>query len=400
MKKGNVLFLIFFYLVCLTKASDYPLSSSSTISLLTCAKGERFFESYGHSAIRVKDTVNNADVVFNYGAFNSSENQFYLDFLMGKPTFYLVIVPTADFLKEYESENRAVTASYLNLSIAQRQRIFDYLLWNADQQNYAYQYDFVYNNCATKINDILIDQLSEDGIFSLPKIPVDEKYTLKEMLIQDIANHPLGSLGFYTILGVKLDKYPTTREWIFLPKNLKTALEKATLNGLPLVTKKNVIVRAFENKNNSGDYSIKLILIITSILPLATFLFRCKILNLFMSQAILFLLGSLGLFLTCMCVFTNNDSTYWNWNLLWANPLFFVLLIVAKLKNLSVYKLGVGLLGVLLFFIIVFYYLFTHHLSINYLLFLLTLGVYFSAFIFYDALPKSVKTSQKTKKKA
>lgn len=247
MRKTVIVFLILNCCLCLAKASDYPLSSSATLSLLTCGKGERVFESYGHSAIRLLDTVNHADVVFNYGAFNTSEHQFYIDFLMGKPMFYLVIVPTNEFLKEYKNEKRTVTESELNLTLAQRQRIFDFLLWNADSQNYAYEYDFVYNNCATKIRDVLKEQLSMDSNFEIPTSTEFKNMTLKQMLIQDMQLHPFVTFGFYTILGTKLDKYPTPEEWVFLPKNLETALDSTYMNELPLISKKKLILASAES---------------------------------------------------------------------------------------------------------------------------------------------------------
>jgi len=89
--------------------------ANTKMSLLTCGKGSELYSAFGHSGIRVVDSLADIDIVFNYGAFNSSVNRFYLDFLIAKPTFYLVIVPTDTFINEYKKKRRGIIETKLDL---------------------------------------------------------------------------------------------------------------------------------------------------------------------------------------------------------------------------------------------------------------------------------------------
>src|ERR1700750_2334645 len=48
------------------------------ISLLTCGPGEDLYSIWGHTGIRFIDSARQADVVFNYGAFDDSDPLFYV----------------------------------------------------------------------------------------------------------------------------------------------------------------------------------------------------------------------------------------------------------------------------------------------------------------------------------
>jgi hypothetical protein len=60
----SILFLVTTYQAI---AQKQQLSDQAVISLITADPGEELYSLFGHSAIRVKDTVNNQDLVFNYG---------------------------------------------------------------------------------------------------------------------------------------------------------------------------------------------------------------------------------------------------------------------------------------------------------------------------------------------
>ena len=51
------------------------------ISLLTCTPGEELYSTFGHSALRITDSVSKTDIVYNYGTFNFDEPGFYTKFI-------------------------------------------------------------------------------------------------------------------------------------------------------------------------------------------------------------------------------------------------------------------------------------------------------------------------------
>src|SRR5687768_17292459 len=78
------------------------------ISLLTCSPGEELYSSFGHTALRVTDSTAGNDIVFNYGTFDDSDPQFYVKFTKGIMIYELSVYPYADFLREYQMQQRGV----------------------------------------------------------------------------------------------------------------------------------------------------------------------------------------------------------------------------------------------------------------------------------------------------
>lgn len=175
---------------------DWPLSNSAALSLITCGVGDELPTAFGHSGLRVQDSAYQIDVVFNYGSYSYTTSQFYYHFIKGDPTFYVTIEPTQQFLLKYKGENRTVQQNALLLNSAQKHSIFNFLMWNADEANYTYQYDLLYNNCATKLRDVLVEN----------NVPVaystKEKHTFRGLLNEKLETHPLVNAGLIHHTGV------------------------------------------------------------------------------------------------------------------------------------------------------------------------------------------------------
>ena len=56
MKKKNIL-ILFFLLFIRVLSAQINLSESSEISIITAGPGIELYEAFGHSAIRIKDTL-------------------------------------------------------------------------------------------------------------------------------------------------------------------------------------------------------------------------------------------------------------------------------------------------------------------------------------------------------
>ncbi len=88
--------------------SQNRLSPRSTASVLTCGSGDNLYTAFGHSAFRIYDPVNGIDKVYNYGTFDTSQPNFYLNFMKGKMTYILSTAPFDYFLREYRYFGRWV----------------------------------------------------------------------------------------------------------------------------------------------------------------------------------------------------------------------------------------------------------------------------------------------------
>src|SRR3954453_22535848 len=86
------------------------------ISLLTCAPGQELYSTFGHTAMRITDSVTHMDIVYNYGTFNFDDPNFYMKFIRGKLDYFLSADHFPDFMYEYVESQRSVAEQVLNLN--------------------------------------------------------------------------------------------------------------------------------------------------------------------------------------------------------------------------------------------------------------------------------------------
>ena len=88
-KKTKLFFIVFFSAIVAMGQSD---TSHLRISLLTCGTGPEVWETFGHTAIRVTDSMRGTDDVYNYGTFSFGDD-FTMQFMRGKLLYYLSYYP-------------------------------------------------------------------------------------------------------------------------------------------------------------------------------------------------------------------------------------------------------------------------------------------------------------------
>src|SRR5690606_14552304 len=133
-------FLIFLSLGCFAQTD----SSGIRISLLTCGTGPMPWETFGHTAIRITDSMAGTDNVYNYGTFDGYDDDFLINFARGKLLYYLSYYPYPAFIEEYRSDNRSVSEQVLLLNAPDKIKLYNFLIHNARPENKYYKYDFFY----------------------------------------------------------------------------------------------------------------------------------------------------------------------------------------------------------------------------------------------------------------
>ena len=159
------------------QSQELKLSKQSEISIITVGPGEVLYEAFGHSAIRVKDSVLGMDNIFNYGLFDFNQPNFKLNFTKGKLLYKLGKRPFKNFVVNNYYQERWMKAQVLNLSQLEKQNMYALLEENALPQNAEYLYDPYFNNCATKLRDITKEILGNK--FHFPSSFSDENYHLE-----------------------------------------------------------------------------------------------------------------------------------------------------------------------------------------------------------------------------
>ena len=208
------------------------------ISLLTCTPGEELYARYGHTAIRLQDTENHIDAVFNYGVFSFDTENFYYKFVKGETWYMLGIEPTRYFMMDYDREKRPVYEQRLNLTDEQAKAFAEALAVNYRPENREYLYNFVFDNCATRpyklIKSILGDTIVSDYMDW-------EGCTYREYLQHYTGVGTWEDFGINMIFGRRADVRMYGEDRLFLPEALMFHLQHAHLSdGTPVVSESSV----------------------------------------------------------------------------------------------------------------------------------------------------------------
>lgn len=325
----NKIFILFSILLFNYSWAQIPyLSKEAKVSVLSCGPGSELYSKFGHSAIRVKDPVNRLDIVYNYGVFDFNQPNFYLNFAKGRLDYMLVRHRTADFVNQYRSEGRFIVEQELNLMTEQQNEMLRFLENNAQPENRTYSYHFFFNNCATKIIDV-ISATSPEVVFEEEFI--DDNKSFRELINEELNENSWGALGINIALGSKIDRLATDDEHRFLPENIQLQLEHSSIANKAFVrTQKELISQTNLNDNNisfsSPLYVFSLILIISLWL-----VFKSKPIQ-WWSKSLYLMAALTGIGILFLWLFTNHDMTQNNYNILWANPLLLTLVCFKKLK--------------------------------------------------------------------
>ncbi|MEP6926931.1 MAG: DUF4105 domain-containing protein [Ginsengibacter sp.] len=293
------------------------------ISLLTCTPGEELYSTFGHSAFRITDSVSNSDIVYNYGTFNFDEPGFYTKFIRGKLTFYLSTEDFDSFLYSYQQENRGVTEQVLNLSCTEKYNLLLLLKTNMLRQNMFYKYDFTFDNCTTRLRDLV--EKTADLPVQFKKV-LKTKSTFRDLIYEylDYNDKQWSKLGIDILLGSRLDVKMKPREVMFLPDYLMKSFDSTTLGNRPLVYKKSHLFVSTIPPKKINIIAHPLF-IFTCIFLLIVLLSFSK--NTFIERFLFafdgfmfFITGLMGILLIFMWVGTDHIMCKDNFNLLWAWP--------------------------------------------------------------------------------
>lgn len=297
------------------------------ISLLTVEPGQDLYALFGHSALRIQDSMTHTDVVYGWGTFNFDEPNFYWKFLKGRLNYFASVDNFNDFIAEYHYEKRSVWEQELILTCAQKDSILQALAVNMLPQNRFYKYDFLKDNCTTRIRDIVYNHLKDVEISQpLTQPGVSYRDMLHEYL--DEGARPWSKLGIDILLGMPTDQLPNNHTAMFLPDFLMQGLDLTTLHDAPITEAETMIYQAEPCDCLTWMYAplliisiICVILLVISFIPLKWAVSITKITDSFF----FYITGLIGLLIVFMWFFTEHTATINNLNIAWALPTNFII---------------------------------------------------------------------------
>lgn len=300
---------------------------SLTVSLLTCWPGQEVFELCGHSALRVRNSSGTLDNVYNYGVFDFNAPNFIYRFVKGETDYMLGVYPFDFFMPEYQISGRKVLEQELNLTDAEKERLFQLLQTESQPGNNVYRYNYVLDNCATRITMRLNQALGERINF-----PDTVAYgTFRNEMRQFHRHYPWYQLGIDICLGSPVD-YPLEADYeMFVPIVMAKRYSEAKLpDGRPLVKSQTVLNQGVPDASLPPTPWYLTPLFIAWVVA-AGFLILCAVMvrrkKLYRTPfSVWFLLiGIIGCVPTFLWLFSTHYATSPNLLILWLNPLQLVI---------------------------------------------------------------------------
>lgn len=213
-------------LICgILAGSAQPACPDIEVSVLTCSPGQEVYSLYGHTAIRVTDRKAGTDLVFNYGVFDFNSEYFLWRFVLGKTDYICMATPWDYFLREYKTGGRSVVAQVLNLTENEALGVRDYLYNNIRRENRTYRYNFLTNNCTTRVMDCIDSCITGQIVYSWK----EEPKTYRRILHEYTDSFPWTREGNDVLLGADVDTLLSHKATCFIPGYYMHALSNAVV---------------------------------------------------------------------------------------------------------------------------------------------------------------------------
>lgn len=330
---------LFFLIGFFSGTAQNSLSEQAKVSIITCGIGNEVYSLFGHTAIRINDPARNIDVVYNYGAFDFDTPNFVLKFSKGDLQYFVTAGNFSDFKQQYVYEKRSVVEQVLNLSAAEKEKLFSELNATLFSDKRFYTYKFIDRNCTTMVVEKLNEILGKDFVSKVG----NKEETYREILYPYFKNHFYEQLGTSIIFGKKVDEKGTK---IFLPIELEQSLDITKLNGAPICVEKNTIIQIepeqpFSWWNNIFTYLILMILIAAAN-------------HKFMALFYFFVIGFIGLLFSIAGLYSLHRELEFNYNILLFNPLLLLLIgfMIAK-SSKWIFRTSLAAIGCIVLYTIV-----------------------------------------------
>jgi len=360
LKKFIFFFLLYVAIVfpLAAPAQDSTLSIPKLqVSVLTCAAGEDIYTVWGHTAVRVIDSTKGTDIVFNYGTFDFNEPNFLAKFIKGSLLYFVSANNYNDFIAEYKYEQRQVVEQVLKLSTIEKIKWYDALKINMLAGNRQYLYNFIEDNCTTRIKDGLFKNSAFQPVGI--NVPSFRAEVVKAPYQQGL---PWIGLGIDLLLGAYSDQKPTDFQAAFLP----ALLHQQIANTRKLVVANNTLITVNQKITRSTTTPFSILVV-----GLLIYLFASNWNSLITQRLakffdiILLLAFSLGgALLFYMSFISKHTACYENYNIMWLHPLYLIAFIFYFIKNEVIGKIGMVFFAATIALVLTSYWL-PQHFSIE-----------------------------------
>ncbi len=193
------------------------------VELVTMGVGSLIWERHGHIALCIRWTEPSRDRCYNYGVANFADPiAMGISFFRSEPSFWVAATTPQRLMATYINADRTVWIQRLPLTAKQKRKVIDKLRFDIRKENRYYSYDHFFDNCTTRVRDVLDDAM--DGAIHKIETPIGDR-TIRDYARKGFLGDRIALLITDTFMGRVTDKIPTYWERLYLPEYLRDAFQ-------------------------------------------------------------------------------------------------------------------------------------------------------------------------------
>ena len=280
----------------------------------------------------INDSIAKVDVIFDYGRYDFNTPNFLVEFVKGNLNYFLSADDFQNFIAEYQYYGRSIKEQVLILSDAEKIKWQNALQKNLEGNNRYYLYNFITDNCTTRVKDgfyqFASNQVPPSTIKSYRTHVVEAPYQ------QGI---PWIGLGIDVLLGAVSDQAPTALQAGFLPDLFFEQLA-AQASYIASTQNYDFTKTVPVQPTDPVYYIIGLIMVYLFVgkWNARWTVIAAKIIDV----SLLFIFGLGGLLLVYMSLFSLHTACHHNFNIAWIHPLYWIALVCYFMKPIWAGYLG------------------------------------------------------------
>jgi len=306
--------------------------------LVTFGIGDDIPSYWGHIGLVVEDVRFKVTKIYNFGLFSFGDD-FVYRFLKGELIFSAGAGSLPAYLSYYKNQKREIRISDLNIPLNNRIRLAEKLAWNALPENRDYVYDHYWDNCSTRLRDLL-NEAFNGRLFEAAD--TTSRMNLRQHTRRYTSRNPFLDILLMYLMNDDIDKPIRVWDDMFLPDELETNLLQLNYEDADSSLQKAVSSRMVVYKPERDDvpavppvhWPWALLSGIFTALA-GGLLVRWMVLKESLTARILtgsfnlllgLVLGIPGLALAYFALFSHHTLAWYNENLLLANPFTFLII--------------------------------------------------------------------------
>ncbi len=213
--------------------------------LVTYGPGYDSWERFGHNALWLQDRETGLDHSYSFGYFEMDRPGFYRDFARGIMNYYGAVSEAEREFAFYRGRDRSIRTQRLALDAAQIAALHQLLEDEIFPYPQYYDYDYFFNNCSTRLRDLLDEVLDGALAGQLKDRPASLNFRdhTRRLTAERFWMHS----GMMLLLGPEIDRPRSAWEETFLPGSLADWLETVVIDGQALVVEDRM---RFENSTH------------------------------------------------------------------------------------------------------------------------------------------------------